>query len=60
MITVQQHELSNYLPLATVDDSDGVSPRNMTNSATISSSATMQPSRWKTKGKLNKMLKIQT
>lgn len=51
MTTVQQHELSNYSPLTTVDDSNGVLLLNPTNPTLISSSILMQPSRWKTKGK---------
>ncbi|KAG2196031.1 hypothetical protein INT47_005367 [Mucor saturninus] len=48
MAIEQQHELSNYLPLNTVDDSNSVSI-NPASSTSISSASPMQPSRWKTK-----------
>ncbi|GAA5797045.1 hypothetical protein HPULCUR_002423 [Helicostylum pulchrum] len=48
MTTVQQHELTNYLPLATNEDSDNTTLLTTTEAPAISSSIPMQPSRWKT------------
>lgn len=52
MTTVQQHELTNYLPLATNEDSDNKTLLSTSEAPAISSSIPMQPSRWKTTGKL--------
>lgn len=49
MATVEQHELTNYLPLETNENNNN-SLLSSTQPNSTSSSMPLQPSRWKTKG----------
>lgn len=62
MVTIQEHELTSYIPVSTTDNDNNILLLNATNSPKPDSSTSipLQPSRWKTKGILQDLPRFNT